>query len=76
MSRTEFAQVYLVFLLLAGFGLGIEHQIGQNSCSREQLESPFAQEVANKSVELLYIFSLKTLDRKNKTNKKKNNIKE
>ena len=72
MSRTEFAQVYLVFLLLAGFGLGIEYQIRQNSCLREQLESPLAQEVAHKSVELLYIFSAKTLDRKNKPNKKKN----
>lgn len=72
MSRTEFAQVYLVFLLFASFGLCVEHQIRQNSCLREQLESPLTQEVANKSVELLYIFSVKTLGRKDKTNEKKN----
>ena len=75
MRQCKLAQVLVVFLLFSSCILGLENQIKQDLWFREQLESPLAQEVvkksAKKSVDLLYIFSLKTVNRKKEKKEKK-----
>lgn len=66
MSQRNLVQVSIVFLLLSGCALSLEHQIKQDLCLKERIESPLAQEIAKKAVSLLYSLSLKTVNKKKK----------